>query len=137
MGGVTDLAERYGTDRPVRRRLVILGVALLAAAGLGWLVWVVLFHGRPLAESTLVSFDVVDPNRAVATVTVVRRSDDVRASCLLRAHASDHSIVGEVSFSVGASRPATATFAQDIRTEREATSVSLLGCSAGGQSRLR
>jgi len=132
-----DLAERYGTHRPVRRRLLVVAVGLVAVAFLSWLAWTALFHGSPVAQSSLIGFRVTDDHRAVATVTVVRRTDSVVADCLLRAQASDHSVVGELSFTVGESRPVTTTLRQEIRTERRATSVSLVGCRAEGQQRLR
>ena len=40
------------------------------------------------------TYDVRGQHAAEARVTVVRRSADVEASCLLRASASDHSVVG-------------------------------------------
>ena len=132
-----DLAHRYGTTTANRRRIVVAAVVALAVVGLAWLTWVIAFHGRPLAQSDLVSFQVNDEHSAQATVTVVRRTDDVAASCLLRATAADHSIVGELNFTVDAARPETATLTRSIRTEREATSVSLVGCVADGQSQRR
>ena len=78
---------------------------MLAAVFLGWLVWVILYHGRPLVQSELVTYDVRGQHAAEARVTVVRRSADVEASCLLRASASDHSVVGELSLPRGPVRP--------------------------------
>jgi hypothetical protein len=134
---VSDLAQRYGSRSARRRRLLVAGVVVLAAVGLGWLLWVMLFHGRPLVRSDLVSFDVRGEHSAAATLTVVRRTDDVEASCLLRATAADHSIVGELSFTVDASSPRTVTLTEVLRTERRPTSVELLGCVADGQSQRR
>ena len=134
---MSDLAQRYGTDRPVHRGLVVSGVVALAAVALGWLLWMMLFHGRPLATSELVTFEVTGEHSAEATMTVVRRNADVEASCLLRAQAADHSIVGELSFVVDSSRPTSTTLSRTVRTEREATSVILLGCVADGQTRRR
>lgn len=134
---MTDLAQRYGTRRPLRRWLTITLVVLVAAASLGWLAWVILFHGRPLVRSDIVSFRVDGQHSAEATMTVVRRAADVDASCLLRAQAEDHSIVGELNFSVDSGEPTTATLTKSIRTERKATSVQLLGCVAEGQTQRR
>jgi len=110
---------------------------LVAAASLGWLVWVIIFHGRPLVRSDIVSFQVDGQHSAQATMTVVRRTADVDASCLLRAQAEDHSIVGELNFNVDSAEPATTTLTRSIRTERKATSVQLLGCVADGQTQRR
>lgn len=104
---------------------------------LAWLVWVMMFYGRPLVQSGLVAFDVMGEHRVEATVTVVRKEPDVMASCLLRAFAADHTIVGELNFTVGRSQPEELTLTRTIRTEREATSVSMEGCRADGRSRRR
>ncbi len=134
---MSDLAERYGTDRPMRRGLLVAGVAVVAAVALGWLIWAMLFHSRPLARSELVSFQVNSEHSATATMTVVRRTADVEASCLLRAQAEDHSTVGELNVTVDSSEPETATLTETIRTERRATSVMAVGCVADGQPQRR
>ncbi len=134
---MSDLAQRYGGRAGQRRPLLVAGVAALLVAGLGWVIWAGLFHARPLAHSDLVSFEDPTEHAVTATVTVVRRNQDVRASCLLRAIAEDHSIVGELNFTVDASEAATATLTKEVRTEREATAVELLGCVADGQDKRR
>jgi hypothetical protein len=134
---VTDLATRYGTPHPAGRRLLIPGVALLALVFLGWLTWVILDHGDPAVTSDLVSFDVVDDHNATATFTVTRRSPDVEASCLLRAQAPDHSVVGELNVTVGPGGEAAQTLRESVRTERLATTVDMVGCVAEGQNRRR
>jgi hypothetical protein len=50
----------------------------------------------------------------------------------VEALAEDHSIVGELQF-----RPRSGTNEVKLRTERIATSVDLLGCTADGQKRPR
>lgn len=104
---------------------------------LGWLGWVMITHGNPAVTSSLVSFDVVDQHTATATFTVVRRSADVEASCLLRAQAPDHSVVGELNLAVGPGGDEVSTLTETLRTEREATSVSVVGCRAEGQNQRR
>ena len=131
-----DLAERYGTPSRARRPVFVAGVALLVVAGLGWLLWVVLFHGRPQVTSEMVGYDVDGQHRAVARFTVVRRDADVEASCLLRAFADDHSVVGERTVPV-TSGPSTSTLSVAVRTERQATTVDLVGCTAAGQDQAR
>jgi hypothetical protein len=134
---VTDLAQRYGTDRGPRTLFLAAGVVVLVVAGLAWVVWAALFHSQPQVHSDLVSFEGATEHTITATVTVVRRDEDVQASCLLRAIAADHSIVGELNFTVDASQAARATLTQEIRTEREATAVEKIGCLADGQSKRR
>jgi hypothetical protein len=131
-----DLAERYGAPSRHRRPLLVAGVALLAAAGVAWVVWVSVFHSRPEVTSELVGFDVAGQHTATATFTVVRRDADVRASCLLRAVAADHAVVGELTVAVD-SGPASSSVRSTVRTERRATSVDLVGCTAPDQSRRR
>jgi hypothetical protein len=134
---VTDLAARYGTRSEGRRRALVAVVVVVAAAGLAWLVWAMLVHGRPLAQSDINGFETVDQHRTTASFTVVRRDADVVASCLLRAFAADHSIVGELDVTVGPGGDTRQTLERSIRTEREATSVEVMGCTADGQSQRR
>jgi hypothetical protein len=134
---MTDLATRYGTPSATRRRLIISGAAILALAFLGWVAWVTIVHSDPEVTSDMVSFEVVDEHTATATFTVVRRTTEVEASCLLRAQAVDHSTVGELNVKVGPGEDRVQTMKQTVRTEREATSVEMVGCVAEGQNRRR
>ena len=131
------LAARYGAPGPLRRRAVVLATAVLAATALAWLAWVIVVNGRPLARADLVSFDPTGQHAIDARFTVVRRDASVEASCLLRARSADHAIVGELDVAVGPDQPDRATLDRTIRTEREATSVEMVGCTAEGQSRRR
>jgi hypothetical protein len=134
---VTDLSERYGSPSGTRTKALVALVVVLVAAGLSWLAWVMLEHGRPEAQSALVSFSAEGEHAAVARFSVVRRSADIEADCLLRAFAADHMIVGELNVTVGPGEPTTETLERTIRTEREATSVDLVGCSTDGQTQRR
>ena len=127
----TDLVERYGAPSPARHRVLVVVIAVAVAALAGWLVWTALFHATPPVDSDLLAYDVVDDNRATATVSVALE-DGVVASCILRALADDHSTVGELAF-----EPVDGRNDVTIRTERLATSVTLLGCTAPGQPRPR
>jgi hypothetical protein len=135
--GVSDLATRYGTPSPVRRRLLVPLVALLGLAFLGWVAWAAFEHGDPEVTSDLVSFEVVDQHSATATFRVVRRTPEVKASCLLRAQAADHTTVGELNVPVGPGGERSGTLTRTVRTEREATTVEAVGCVAPGQARPR
>jgi hypothetical protein len=46
-------------------------------------------------------------------------------------------VVGELNFTVGPDRPETTTVTKQIRTERKATAVELIGCTTGDQARRR
>jgi len=128
----TDLSDRYGAPAPWRRA-VLLGLSVaVAGAFLGWLGWTIWAQSTPKVESELVTWDVDDEHQATAMVSI-QLGDDVEATCLLRAYAEDHSVVGELSFTPDDS----GLTEQTVRTERRATSVELIGCTADGQSRPR
>ena len=129
---MTDLADRYGAPSPVRRRVLVGVVAVVAALFLGWLAWTAVFHATPAVESELTSYDVVDDGSASAVVIVSLADEDVAASCRIRAYADDHTTVGELAF-----EPVDGRNEVTLRTERRATSVTLLGCTAPGQPRPR
>jgi hypothetical protein len=128
----TDLADRYGASAPWRRRTLVAACVVVVAAFLGWLGWTIWDQTTPQVRSDLVGFDIVDEHRATANVEVVLADDGVTASCTLRAYAEDHTVVGELVFS-----PPDGRSEQDVRTERRASSVELLGCTAPGQNRPR
>jgi hypothetical protein len=134
---VTDLATRYGTPSTGRRRLTVVAVAVLAAVALGWVAWAAISASDPEVTSDIVSWEVVDDHTATATFRVARRSSDVEASCLLRAQARDHAIVGELNVTVGPGGEPTQNLTETVRTERLATVVEVLGCVAEGQNRRR
>jgi hypothetical protein len=127
----TDLADRYGTAPGWRRPVTIAVAVAVAAVSLGWLAWTVWFHSTPAVTSDLVSFDVTDDHETAARLDVVL-GDGVEATCRLRAFAEDHTPVGELAFT-----PVEGANEVVIRTERRATSVEKLGCTADGQPRPR
>ena len=125
------LAERYGAPAPWRRRALVAACVLLAAVFLGWLAWTVYEHATPEVTSELETFSVTDDHSVTAVLVVSLRSDEVRASCLLRAYAEDHTVVGELTFTPDPGQGRRQV--QTIRTERRATSVEAVGCTAPGQ----
>jgi hypothetical protein len=129
------LAERYGTPAPWRRRALVVATGLLAVAFLAWLGWTAWSHSTPEVESALVGYSIDSEHAATARVEVKLRDADVEATCLLRAVAEDHTVVGERSFtpSYGAPQP----LEQTVRTERMATSIELIGCTTPDQARPR
>ena len=134
---MTDLATRYGAPTTGRRRWTVLALALALVALLVWAVWTAMSWSRPEVTSELVSYDVVDDHTATATFRVVRRTSDVEASCLLRAQAADHVNVGELTVTVGPGQESVQMLTETVRTERLATMVEVVGCTADGQSRRR
>jgi hypothetical protein len=134
--GVTDLAHRYGTGSRRRRRvLVVVGGAVVLAV-LATVLWSFADQADPEVRSRLIRYEVVSPREATAEITVVRATDEVVATCRLRALAADHSVVGESTHQVE-SGPTSAVLRVTLRTEREAVSVVSDGCTAPGQSRPR
>jgi hypothetical protein len=132
------LTERYGTPSPVARRALVTVVVVVAAAFLGWLGWTAFFHGDPQVSSELVTFTVDDEHQVTARVDVRIDDENVVASCLLRAIAEDHTVVGEVHFDVTAADLEDGhVLEQVIRTERRATSVDPIGCTTADQPRPR
>ena len=130
------LEDRYGATSPGRRRAVIVASGVLGVVALAWVAWAAWFQSNPDVQSSLRSFDVVNSHSVSAVVVVRARSDDVSASCLVRAFGEDHSVVGELNFKVtgvSGSSPHEVT----LRTERAATSVELVGCTTADQSRPR
>ena len=127
----TDLADRYGAPSRWRRPVTIAVAVTVAVVSLGWLAWTVWFHSTPAVTSDLVSFDVTG-DHAIEARLDVRLGDGVEASCRLRAFAEDHTTVGELAFT-----PVEGTNEVVIRTERRATTVEKLGCTAPGQPRPR
>ena len=125
-----DLADRYGAPAPWRRRAVIGASVVVVAAFLVWLGWSTWLQSNPAVESDLVGYSVKGEHEATARIAVRFGDDSVRATCLLRAYAEDHSVVGELAFT-----PVDGRNTEDVRTDREATSVTLVGCTAEGQPR--
>jgi hypothetical protein len=117
--------------------LIVVVVAVVAAAGLAWMVWAIRFHTNPLVQSQLLSYRQPGEHSIVAQVTVVRSTAAVRATCVMQAMAADHAVVGQLNFTVGSSSPKTVTLRKAVRTERRAVTVDLMGCTAPGQKQPR
>jgi hypothetical protein len=129
------LDERYGAPSPSRRRLLVVATVVIALVFLGWVAWTVAEHSSTQVTSELESWSVVDSSTVTAVVVVRLHDSDVVASCRLRAYAEDHTTVGELAFTpdpVAGRRQEV-----EIRTERRATAVESLGCTADGQNRPR
>jgi hypothetical protein len=137
LGGTIDvvdrtLTERYAAPPAWRRPVTIAGVVVVAVVALAWLAWAAIGQATPKVESELVSFEVVDAHAVTARVDVRIASGTVHPTCTVQALASDHSIVGELTFT-----PRSGTNDVTVRTEREATAVNVPGCIADGQDHPR
>jgi uncharacterized protein DUF4307 len=129
------LDERYGVAGPWRRRTLVGACALLVVVFGAWVAWTVYEHATPSVTSQLETFSVDDDHTATAILVVSLDSADVRATCTLRALAEDHSTVGEVTFTPDPAKGQRQV--QTIRTDRRATSVTSLGCTAPDQDEPR
>jgi hypothetical protein len=129
------LSERYGAPSAGRRRLLLIATALVAVVFLGWLAWTVVGHTRTEVTSELEGFSVIDDSTVSVVLVVSLADDDVEASCRLRAFAEDHTTVGELAFTPDPE--AGRRQVVEIRTDRRATSIESLGCTADGQNRPR
>ena len=128
---MTTLADRYGAPSPLRRRLAVAGAVAVAVMFLCWLAWATWFHATPPVESAPVGYTVENDHEATITVAVTM-DDGAGATCTVRALAADHMTVGEVTFT-----PVPGRNQVEVRTERRASTVTLLGCTAEGQRRPR
>jgi hypothetical protein len=114
--------------------LIIGVVAVVAAAGLAWLLWAALAGSNPPVTSRLLGYEITSPTSAKATIQV-DRTKSVEASCRLQAKAADFSIVGELTLTVPADSPRKQTVPATLTTQRAATSVVLIGCTTSDSPR--
>ena len=135
MSAQDTLGERYGAPSPFRRRAAIAASVALGVVFAVWLGWTVYEHATPQVTSELETFSVEDDHHVTAVLVVSLDSADVEASCTLRAYAEDHSTVGELTFTPDPAKGKRQL--QTIRTERRATSVEKIGCTAPGQDQPR
>ncbi len=135
-------ADRYGSPSPWVRPAILTGVVVVAAAGLAWLLWAAFYHSNPQVAALLVSYDVIDTHHVDVTIQVDRAAE-VTATCRVLAEASDHAVVGDLTFRVlpgsieSRMGRTTSTEHLTIVTDREATTAVLQGCTTGEQHQPR
>lgn len=118
-----ELDDRYGRTPTWRQPFGKAIVALIVVGFCAWVAWVAVEHSTPDVDGELVSFDITSPHEVSSRINVVL-GDGVDATCRLRAMAEDKHTVGDLAFS-----PTKGYNDVVVRTEREATSVELLGCT--------
>ncbi len=126
------LSERYAAPPAWRRPVTVVAVVVVAVVALAWLAWAAIDQARPKVESNLIGWDVVDAHSATARIDVKVYAAGSHPTCTVQALASDHSIVGELTF-----QPTDGTNTVTVRTQREATAVDVPGCIADGQDHPR
>jgi hypothetical protein len=122
------LQERYGKPSPRRRLVYLAATTLLAIVFLTWLGWVAIFHSNPAIDAQVTAYDVVSSHQIKVKLLPQLRDDAVKGSCLIRATARDHTIVGELNISAAELRAADGDWIP-IRTERRATTVEKVRCT--------
>lgn len=122
------MQERYGAPSRRRRTTVIVATSALAVVFLGWLAWVAVFNSDKPIDVQVSSYEVVSTHQINIKVESRFRDDAVQGSCLIRATARDHNIVGEVNLTVAEIRAARGSWIP-IRTERRATTVETVRCT--------
>jgi hypothetical protein len=95
---------------------------------LGWAVWAALDTGSSALDASVTSYDVVSTHEVRVKVSIQPRDASVDGTCLLRATAEDHTIVGELNLTADELRKATGSWIP-IRTERRATTAALVRCT--------
>jgi hypothetical protein len=126
------LSDRYAPPPAWRRPVTIGACVVVAVLFLTWLAWAAFVQATPKVSSQLNGFDIVDAHRVDAQVNVRLAGDAVHPRCTVQALASDHSVVGEQTFT-----PTSGNNRVTVRTDRRATTVDLTGCTAQGQNEAR
>jgi cytoskeletal protein RodZ len=127
------LAERYGAP-PRWRRNVLLGLVVLVVGVLGVLwAWITVVQSDPPVSSELIKHEIVDDHSATAVVRVQLDEDAEDVVCTVRAIAADKAVVGQQTFVP----TGTGDHDVEVATERRATTVENIGCTADGQRRPR
>ena len=129
------LADRYGAPSAAFRGLAYGIVGVLVALLAGWWAWAAWSEATPQVRSELVGFAIDDEHRSTASINVVYGDDFVTGTCTVRALAEDHTTVGETI--VDLPLPGGNPHQIDVRTERRATAVTLVGCATPDQPRPR
>ena len=120
---------RYPHRRRTRRRpLLIAIVAVIAAIGLGWLLWAAYEQADPAVSGDVHVFTIDSAQKVSFTLTVQRKDPSVPVSCTVIAQASDFETVGQKTVSVPAAATSVVDVPQELKTIREATSVSVSQC---------
>ena len=122
------LADRYGTDRSRGRRLGLVAGGVLVAALLGWAIWAAASQGTQPLTADLTSYQVVGTHEIRVKLAPHFRDADTGGTCLVRATAEDHTVVGELNLTAAELRAEQGAWIP-IRTERRATTATLVRCT--------
>lgn len=112
------------------RWAVIAGVIVLAAVAITWLVITAGRQSQPPVSAQITTFDIASDREAHFEMTVQRPDPSVEVTCTVIAQAVNHERVGEIlDLRVPPDEHELVRVRGTIETFREATSVSLEGCT--------
>ena len=120
--------ERYGR-RPGKSRLLVTVVVLLTSIFVSWLLVVALQHARPLATTTLISFQARSDREVSIRYEVGRRDPKTALICTLIARDFQTSIVGEVRDQIVAGGVTRVAREVSIPTRARAATVMIARCT--------
>ena len=120
--------ERYGR-RPRKSRPVVTVAVLVSAIFVIWLLVVALQHARPLASTTLISFQVRSDREVSIRYEIGRRDPKTALICTLVARDFQTSIVGEVRDQIGSGGADRVAREVSIPTRARAATVMIARCA--------
>ena len=136
MDGVTSQDEARIAARYPKRSAVdylIGGGAALAVLGVIVLVIVTgITRANPPVAAMVRDFDVISPTKVVAALVIQRRDPSTLVECNIYAQATSYEKVAEQLVKVPAGTEVLTTVDVTLTTVKEATSLSIEGCRAGG-----
>lgn len=137
MGAVTnpDAEARLAARYPGRGAADILiaglaGVGILVAIVL--VVWAGLERSTPPVAAMVRSFEIISPDLAVAEIVVQREDPGQAATCFIFAQAASYERVAEFDLQIPPGTDKLTSMDVDIKTVKEATSVSIENCRISG-----
>ena len=122
------LEQRYGARRSGRRPVVVALAVLLLGGLLAWAVWAAVLKDDQEIGADVASYQVVGTHEVRVKVDVHFRDGKATGTCLLRATASDHTVVGELNVTAAQLRADEGRWIS-MRTERRATTATVVRCS--------
>jgi hypothetical protein len=122
------LRRRYPPPR-VPRWVKVAAVAVVAAVGIGWVIWAGLAHSRQPVEAQVASY-VVPADTSIEIVLTVQRPDPSRAArCQVLAQSADLATVGEQSVMIPPGTAELQNLTVTLVTLRRAAGASVRDCA--------
>jgi len=124
-------AGRYGDEgdrSPARRRTIVAGVAVLAAAFFGWVLWAALGAATPDIRADVTAFR-VRSDAAVAVRVEVGSGSGPPVGCTVQALDRTRGVVGVGTITLDPSRPGRRAGWVTVRTRDRAVAAALGTCA--------